>query len=100
VKNGVRAEVTNSYFTGNGHAGILAENDSMVNAEHIVSSNNSRGLQAFAPAAIRVADSDINFNGTGVSGPISSYGTNRLWGNTTPGTLTPVGGASSANGQQ
>jgi Right handed beta helix region len=101
VKNGVHAEVDNSYFTGNGHAGILAENDSLVNADHITSSDNGLGLQAFSPAELRIADSDINMNGTGLSGTITSFGTNRIWGNTTAGTApTPAGAAVNAKGQQ
>lgn len=101
TKTGAQATVTDSVFSGNGSAGILAENDSMVNLNHVTSSNNVYGVREISPAEVRMADTDITFNTQGLAGTVVSFGTNRIWGNNSAGPApTAAGGASSALGQQ
>lgn len=56
-----------------------------------------------APRAgvMRIMDSDIFFNGTGITGTVLSFGTNRSWGTPRKARLRPRPAlASSATGQQ
>jgi hypothetical protein len=101
TKYGAQAAVTNSLFSGNSNAGVEAENDSVVNLDHVVSTENLYGVREVSPAEARMADSDITFNNQGLAGTVTSFGTNRIWGNNTAGSApTAAGGASSALGQQ
>jgi hypothetical protein len=96
-----QADVSNSYFSGGASSGVVAGSAATVNLDHVVSTNNGTGLKVNSPGVMRIADSDVTFNGTGISGAVASYGTNRIWGNTAAGTApSAVGAASSANGQQ
>jgi hypothetical protein len=46
------------------------------------------------------SNSEISFNGTGISTSTTSFGNNRIFGNTLPGTVPSLGLASSDHGQQ
>jgi len=101
--SGVRALITNSVFSGNTGAGIEAEGPAG-GAEVTVSgsaiSNNGVGIQnGGGTVTIRLANNDIAFNTTGISGATQSFGTNRI---TAPvGTVpTFVGADAPAKGQQ
>jgi hypothetical protein len=101
ARSGVRADVSESYFTGGSGVGVQAENDANMNLDHVVASHNGTGLKTISPAVMRIADTDVTFNGTGITGTVLSFGTNRIWGNTSAGTApTAAGPASSATGQQ
>jgi len=49
---------------------------------------------------VRLSNSNVFLNGTGVSGTVSSYSNNRFAENGPGGTITPIGAATSATGQQ
>ena len=49
---------------------------------------------------LRLSNSNVSFNATGVSGTVSSYSNNRFAENGGAGTTTPIGAATSATGQQ
>ena len=83
--------INRSVFSGNAQAGVEAEATAEVNVSNSVMSNNVIGVQVVAPAVGRLGNNDITFNGTGISGATSSFGNNRLLGNTAVGTApTPV----------
>jgi hypothetical protein len=46
------------------------------------------------------SNSEISFNGTGISTASTSFGNNRIFGNTAAGTVPTLGAASSDHGQQ
>jgi hypothetical protein len=99
--NGVRMMITSSVFSGNTAAGIEADPGAQVNVDNSVTSNNVTGVQA--GGTVRLANTDISFNGTGISGAGSalSFGNNRISGNAAAGTApTAIGAASPAFGQQ
>lgn len=56
-----------------------------------VITHGALGMSVVAPAIARVGDSIIAGNTTGISGNVFSYGNNQLDGNTTRGSVTPVG---------
>jgi hypothetical protein len=103
--SGVRAMVNRSVFSGNTQAGVEAEGPAgatEVNVNNSVMSNNGVGVQTGGgTVTIRLSNNDIAFNATGVSGPTSSFGNNRITGNTAPGTApTLIGAITNDHGQQ
>jgi hypothetical protein len=87
--------IKRSVFSGNSNTGIEADVGGQVNVDSTAITNNGIGVQA--NGAIRLSDSDIAFNTTGVSGANGqTYGTNRISGNTSPGTAL----SSASPGQQ
>jgi hypothetical protein len=91
---GINLTVKDSTFNGNTQSGIVATTPSAGAGVMVMRSsfsNNAIGLQVVgASANIRVGDSLITGNGTGVSGTVLSYGTNQLDGNAANGTLTAL----------
>jgi hypothetical protein len=103
--NNVRAVINRSVISGVTNAGVLAAGTlaaTEVNISNSVLSNNGIGVQnAGGTVTIRLADNDIAFNGTGVSGVTQSFTTNRISGNTAPGSVpTAIGAPTTATGQQ
>lgn len=99
VANGSKAMVNRSVFSGNLGSGIDAEATSEINVNESVSSFNATGIQASGTA--RLANSDIAFNGTGMTGTPFSFGNNRVSGNATAGAApSPMGAAAEALGQE
>jgi hypothetical protein len=94
---GIRVLIDKSNFSGNAD-GILMTTVGGTQAiamvtDSLISSNTNAGLSATGTSArIRVANSAITINGTGVvvgtNAAISTYGTNRLDGNVTNGAFT------------
>jgi hypothetical protein len=100
-----RAVINRSVFTGNTNAGIVANGAlaaTEVNVINSVSSNNGIGVQnAGGTVTIRLSNSDIAFNGTGILGATQSFTNNRIIGNTAAGTApTPIGVTTNPSGQQ
>jgi hypothetical protein len=63
-----------------------------------ISHNASYGI--FALGTVAVANSDISFNTSSISGSTISYGNNRFLGNGGGTAPTPAGGTSTDFGQQ
>lgn len=100
VGNNVRMMISRSVFSGNTAAGIEADTGSQVEVDSSVSSSNGTGVQA-GGGTIRLSNTDIAFNGTGITGATQSFGNNRISNNTAPGTApTAIGAASNTFGQQ
>ena len=96
IGNNGRAMINRSVFTGHTQAGILVGGGLApieANISNTVSSNNGIGVQnSGGTVTIRLANNDISFNGTGLSGATQSFGNNRLLGNTSAGNdATPIG---------
>lgn len=103
VGNGGKAMISNSVFSGN-TTGLESEGPTTasqmtINACSI--NNNGTGILNGIGTTIRISNSDIAFNGTGITGATSSFGNNRISGNTSAGTApTPIGADSHDKGQQ
>jgi len=99
VGNGVKAMINRSVFSGNTGAGIEADTGGEANVDNSVASSNGVGVQAFG--TIRISNTDITFNVTGVAGATQSFVNNRVSGNGAAGIPpTPIGVTSNASGQQ
>ena len=88
----VRGAVRDSTLTHNGQSGIkITGADSLINIDDIFASYSVVGLQAFAGSSMRVSNSVIAQNVTGISpngGTIDSFQGNSLMGHPTPGTFS------------
>ena len=95
-----RVVVNNSVFMGNAVRAVDADDGSSVSIDRSVINGNVTGIRATAGSTVRLANTDIMFNGTGISGTTFSFTNNRLV-NIAAGTPpTPIGFATSDTGQQ
>jgi hypothetical protein len=99
VAAGNNVVISRSVIFGNGIAGIEVDPGAQVYVENTkISHNVSYGI--FALGTVALANSDISFNTSSISGATLSYGNNRLFGNGGGTAPTPVGGVSTDFGQQ
>jgi hypothetical protein len=49
---------------------------------------------------LRLSNSNVSFNATGVNGTVNSFSNNRFVSNGAGGTITAIGGPASPTGQQ
>jgi hypothetical protein len=99
VAAGNNVVISRSVMSENSVAGIEADPGAYVYVDNTkISQNANYGI--YALGTVGLANSDIVFNVSSISGTTMSYGNNRLFQNG-PGTApTPVGGASTDFGQQ
>jgi hypothetical protein len=90
--------IMRSVFSGNVTAGVEGDVGSQIALDDSLVSGNGQGLQSNGTMVI--ANSEISFNTTGIAGTPSSFGNNRIFGNTSAGTVPSLGAASSDHGQQ
>lgn len=105
IGSGARVMINSSVFSGNTQAGIEAETSFSpveVNVDNSAISNNGIGVQKLiGSVTIRLSNSNIAFNATGISGATQSFTNNRISGNGAAGIApTPIGAASNPTGQQ
>jgi hypothetical protein len=96
--NGNNVAVTRSVFSGNTTAGVETDVGGQLAMDGSLVSGNSTGVQNNGTMVF--SNSEISFNGTGISTASTSFGNNRIFGNTVAGTVPTVGAASSDHGQQ
>ena len=108
IKNvyGVSIEKTNSVainrsvFSNNTTAGVEADSGAQFMMDGSVVSYNTTGIST-SGGTVAFANSDVTFNGTGISGATTSFGNNRIFANSGVGTPpTAAGPPTSALGQQ
>jgi hypothetical protein len=91
--------ISRSVISGNQIAGIEVDPGAQVFVDNTeISHNVSYGI--FALGTVALANSDIAFNTSSISGSTMSYGNNRLFGNGGGTAPTPVGSSSTDFGQQ
>jgi hypothetical protein len=95
---GNRVSIVRSVFAGNTTAGIEADLGGQVGVDSTLVTANNIGLQN--SGTMSVSESEVSMNTTGASGAFTSFGNNRIFGNTVAGTAPTVGAASSDHGQQ
>jgi hypothetical protein len=93
-----KVSVVRSVFAGNTTAGIESDAGGQVGVDSTVVTANNIGLQN--SGTMSVSDSEISLNATGASGAFTSFGNNRIFGNTVAGTAPTVGLPSSDHGEQ
>ena len=100
VNGGAKAMVSNSVFSGSNIGLDIEQAGTSATVDGSTISGNTTGLFTNAGAVLRLSNSNVSFNATGVSGTVSSYSSNRFAENGGAGTTTPIGAATSATGQE
>jgi hypothetical protein len=95
---GNQVMISRSVMSGNATSGVEADVGASVFVDNTEITNNGTGLNA--NGTIALANSDIAFNTTGITGATTSFGNNRIFGNNSPGTAPTLGAASTDHGQQ
>jgi hypothetical protein len=95
---GNNVAITRSVFSGNTSVGVEADSGAQIAMDNCLVSGNVIGVQN--SGAMVFSNSEISFNGTGISTSTTSFGNNRIFGNTSAGTVPTLGAASSDHGQQ
>jgi hypothetical protein len=90
--------VRGSVMAANLTAGVQADTGSRVLLDGAMITHNATGISP--QGTVQLANSNILYNTTGISGPSTSYGNNRIFGNTSAGTAPSVAAASTDHGQQ
>jgi Right handed beta helix region len=99
IAKGNNLTINRSVFAGNLKSGVQVDSGAQIAMDNSVVSNNVTGVATGGTVAL--ANTDITFNGTGISGVTTSFGTNRIFGNTSAGTApTAAGAPAPALGQQ
>jgi hypothetical protein len=94
------ATIARSVFSSNTTAGVEADSGGQLMLDDSVVSSNMTGISA-SGGAVAFANTNVSFNGTGVSGTTTSFGNNRIFGNGSAGVApTPAGASAPALGQQ
>jgi hypothetical protein len=99
----VSALIRNSVFSGNTGIGVFGEGPFAPSDILVASSlinGNGTGVQTPNTSTIRLSDTDIVANGTGITGVTYSYVTNRIVGLNVGNNPTPLGSASPTFGEQ
>jgi hypothetical protein len=96
--NGNNVAIIRSVFSGNTSVGVETDAGGQVAMDNSLVSGNVIGVQN--SGAMVFSNSEISFNGTGISTASTSFGNNRIFGNTSAGIVPTLGAASSDHGQQ
>jgi hypothetical protein len=96
--NGNNVAIIRSVFSGNTSVGVETDPGGQVAMDNSLVSGNVIGVQN--SGAMVFSNSEISFNGTGISTASTSFGNNRIFGNTSAGIVPTLGAASSDHGQQ
>ncbi len=99
TSQGSQVMVNNSVFAGSTSFGVDVEGGATAAINNSVISGNTTGILV-SGGTVRLSNSDVAFNGTGVSGTVNSFTNSRFSTNGAGGTISPIGGATTATGQQ
>ncbi len=97
--NGSQVMVNNSVFSGASNIGVDVETGATAVIDNSVVSGNTTGFFV-SGATVRLSNSDVAFNGTGVNGTVNSFTNNRFSANGAGGTISAIGSTSNPTGQQ
>jgi hypothetical protein len=91
--NGAQVLIKNSISASNVLAGVVADNGSFIAVSSSTILGNGTGIIAGSSATVRIGNTDIAFNTTGISGTVQTFVDNRITSNGAGGTLSPVSGS-------
>ena len=100
VNGGAKATVRNSVFSGSAFGIDVEQANSEVSVDGSTISHNTTGLFTNGGAALRLSNSNVAFNDSGVAGAVESFTNNRFIANGAGSPVTPIGQPSSPTGQQ
>ena len=99
VGNGNNVRISGSVFSNNTNTGLETDGGGQIAVDSsVISFNLVNGL--LNNGTMSISNSDITFNQTGITGSVTSFGNNRIFGNSAAGAAPVVGAASTDHGQQ
>jgi hypothetical protein len=81
----------------NNFQGMANNANSRMRVSNSLIASNTIGIQTDVGGAVSLANSDLNFNATAISGATTSFGNNRIVGNLADGTAPTAAGAPSTD---
>ena len=100
VNGGAKAMVSHSVFSGSTFGLDIEQANSEATVDNSTISGNTTGMFTTGGAVLRLSNSNVSFNGTGINGTVNSFTNNRFVSNGAGGTITAIGGPSNPTGQQ
>ena len=100
VNGGAKAMVSNSVFSGSAIGLDIEQANTEASVDGSTITGNTTGLFTTGGAMLRLSNSNVAFNGTGVSGTVNSFSNNQFVANGPGGAITPIGAPTSATGLQ
>jgi hypothetical protein len=98
VGSGNNVMVTRSILSGNSVSGLEMDAGAQVVLDNSIVNFNPTGLQS--SGFLTLMGSTISFNNVAISGASNSFGDNKIFGNSSPGTAPTVGTASTDHSKQ
>jgi Right handed beta helix region len=95
---GNNVSISRSVFSGNTSSGLQVDSGGRIGLDFSTVSANGTGVTN--SGTMTISNSDFSFNTTGITGATTSFGNNRIFGNTAAGTAPTVGAVSTDHGQQ
>jgi hypothetical protein len=100
VNGGAKAMVTHSVFTGSTFGLDIEQANTEASVDGSTISGNTTGMFITGGAVLRLSNSNVSFNGTGVNGTVNTFTNNRFISNGAGGTISAIGATSNPTGQQ
>jgi len=100
VNGGAKAMVSHSVFSGSTFGLDIEQANTEATVDSSTISGNTTGMFTTGGAVLRLSNSNVSFNATGVNGTVNSFTNNRFVSNGAGGTITAIGGPASPTGQQ
>ena len=100
VNGGAKAMVSNSVFSGSTTGVDIQQAGTSATVDGSTISGNTTGILTNNGAMLRLSNSNVSFNGTGVNGTVNSFSNNRFVENGGTGTIAAIGGPTNPTGQQ
>jgi len=100
ANSGAKVMVSNSVFSGSAIGLDIEQANTEASVDGSTITGNTTGLFTTGGAVLRLSNSNVAFNGTGVSGTVNSFSNNQFVANGPGGAITPIGAPTSATGLQ
>jgi hypothetical protein len=100
ILNAAKGMISRSAISGSGTGVESTGAGAEATVDSTTISGNSIGLQQGSGGVLRIGNSSVSLNGTGVSGSVLSFTNSRINGNGGGGTITAIGGPVEATGLQ
>jgi hypothetical protein len=100
ILNAARGMVSRSSVSGSGAGVESTGSGAEATVDDSQITGNTTGLLQGSGGVLRIGNSAVSLNGTGVSGTVQSFTNSRIAGNGGGGTITPIGGPVEATGLQ
>jgi hypothetical protein len=100
ANGGAKVTVSDSVFSGSGFGLDIEQANTEAVVDRSTVSGNTTGIFTTGGAMLRLSNSTVSFNATGVNGTVNSFTNNQFVGNGPGGAIVAVGAPTSPTGQQ